>query len=79
MRAFINGADIKPNVYEGMWHAVDYLPSMLNAAIGVPVEIKGIDGVNLWPVVTQNLPSKRNSFIYLVDPLGTYGCEGVRI
>ena len=35
--AFIHGTDLKPYVNEGMFHAVDWLPTILNAALGVPV------------------------------------------
>ena len=36
--------------------------------------LKDIDGVNQWPSLLQNLPSKRNSFIYNIDPYGQFGC-----
>ena len=37
VKSFINGKDLKPSVYNGMFHAVDWMPTILNAAIGVPV------------------------------------------
>jgi hypothetical protein len=40
-------------------------------------DISGIDGVDQWSSVIHDLQSKRNSFIYNVDPFGTYGCNMV--
>ena len=37
VRAFISSPDLKPYVNEGMFHAVDLLPTILNAALDVPV------------------------------------------
>ena len=37
VRGFINGKDINPFVYDGMFHAVDWMPTILHAAVGVPV------------------------------------------
>ena len=37
VRGFINGKSLKPYVYDGMFHAVDWMPTILHAAIGVPV------------------------------------------
>ena len=37
VRAFINGVDLKPYVNEGMFHSVDWLPTVLNAALDEPV------------------------------------------
>ena len=37
VRSFINGMDIKQFVYDGMFHAVDWLPTILHAAVNAPV------------------------------------------
>jgi arylsulfatase A-like enzyme len=37
VRGFINGKNLKPYVYDGMLHAIDWMPTILHAAIGVPV------------------------------------------
>lgn len=37
VRAFIQSKDISPYVYEGMFHAVDWMPTILAGAIGTPV------------------------------------------
>ena len=33
-------------------------------------DIDGIDGVNQWETILKNQPSRRDSFIYTIDPLG---------
>lgn len=35
------------------------------------IDIDDIDGVNQWETILNNRPSKRNSFIYNIDPLGS--------
>jgi arylsulfatase B len=37
VRAFINGPGLKPYVNEGMFHSVDWLPTVINAALDIPV------------------------------------------
>ena len=39
------------------------------------LEIENIDGRNMWNEITKNLPSRRDSFIYSIDPLGNLGCQ----
>ena len=34
------------------------------------IEIQEIDGLNQWPSIKNNLPSRRSSFIYNIDSLG---------
>lgn len=37
VRAFINGKSLKPFVYEGMFHSVDLLPTLVSSALNIPV------------------------------------------
>lgn len=37
VRAFINGKHLKPFVYEGMFHSVDLLPTLVSSALNIPV------------------------------------------
>ena len=53
-----------------MFHFVDWLPTIISAAIDKSVLIEEIDGVNQWYQITNNLKSKRTSFIYSIDPYG---------
>ncbi|CAF0746120.1 unnamed protein product [Brachionus calyciflorus] len=70
VRAFISMNGLESNVYDGMFHSVDWVPTVLSAALGQEIEIDGLDGVNQWNSIIENLESKRNSFIYNIDPIG---------
>lgn len=43
------------------------------------LELSGIDGINQWTQITNDLESLRTSFIYNIDPYGQYGCNRVNI
>jgi len=75
VRAFINGKGLKPFQYNGIFHSVDLLPTIMSSALSMPVEFSGIDGVNQWDVITKNLDSRRKAFIYNIDPVGNLGCS----
>ena len=49
---------------------MDWLPTILTAAIGKEADLKSIDGVSQWHNIINNLKSKRESFIYNIDPFG---------
>ncbi|XP_067667935.1 arylsulfatase B-like [Haliotis asinina] len=65
--AFAHGAGITRTgyTYNGMFHAVDYVPTILAAAGGKPDA--SIDGVSQWDSIRMGLPSKRTEFIYNLD------------
>lgn len=75
VRAFVNGKGLKPLKYSGMFHSVDLLPTMMSSALNRPIEFSGIDGVNQWDAITNNLNSRRETFIYNIDPIGNLGCS----
>ncbi|KAL8618779.1 hypothetical protein ACOMHN_000207 [Nucella lapillus] len=55
-------------VYDGVIHAVDWLPTLVEAAGGPAVE--GLDGVSQWPSLLQaKVPSARTEFLYNMDEL----------
>ena len=70
MRAFINSKNVKPYTFDGLFHSVDWLPTIINAATGENINLPNIDGVNQWDSIRNNLKSKRDSFIYNIDPFG---------
>lgn len=37
VRAFINMKGLEPSVYDGMFHSVDWVPTVLSAAINEPI------------------------------------------
>ncbi|VDI46551.1 Hypothetical predicted protein, partial [Mytilus galloprovincialis] len=66
--AFVYGSGLqKPyTVFDGMIHAVDWMPTILSAAGGG--QVSGIDGVDLWPSISEGVPSSlRSEFIYNLD------------
>lgn len=55
-------------LYDGMIHAVDWLPTLVEAAGGDAVT--GLDGVSQWKHLVQGLvPSARAEFVYNIDEL----------
>ena len=38
------------------------------------IALGDIDGKNMWTELTNNFPSRRDSFIYNIDPYGNYQC-----
>ncbi|XP_069103673.1 arylsulfatase B-like isoform X1 [Argopecten irradians] len=65
--AFIAGKMLEKTgyTYDGMMHAVDWMPTILAAAGGKP-DTK-IDGINQWDSLRTGAPSKRTEFIYNLD------------
>ncbi|XP_067658427.1 arylsulfatase B-like [Haliotis asinina] len=67
--AFMSGAGLQKTgyTYDGMIHAVDWMPTLLSAAGGTPVNDR--DGIDQWDSIRSGLPSKRTEFIYNLDYL----------
>ncbi|XP_046336246.2 arylsulfatase B-like [Haliotis rufescens] len=67
--AFMSGAGLQKTgyTYDGMIHAVDWLPTLVSAAGGTPVTDR--DGIDQWDSIRNGLPSKRTEFIYNLDYL----------
>ncbi|VDI79517.1 Hypothetical predicted protein [Mytilus galloprovincialis] len=75
--SFVYGSGLqKPNtVFDGrlfvivlrMIHAVDWMPTIISAA-GGGGQVRGIDGLNMWPSISKGVPSSlRSEFIYNLD------------
>lgn len=67
--AFMSGTGIQKSnyVYTGMIHAVDWMPTVLNAAGGTPDS--KLDGIDQWDSLRTARESKRNEIIYNIDDL----------
>ncbi|KAJ8307722.1 hypothetical protein KUTeg_014727 [Tegillarca granosa] len=65
--AFIHGSMLKNRgyTYDGLIHAVDWMPTIISAAGGTPAT--DIDGVDQWSAIVDGSQSKRNEFIYNLD------------
>lgn len=70
--AFVHGSGLTKTgyTYDGMMHAVDWNPTIVSAAGGIPEH--NIDGVSQWENIRTGSPSKRNEFIYNLDDLAPY-------
>ncbi|KAK3596805.1 hypothetical protein CHS0354_036645 [Potamilus streckersoni] len=60
---------LKKKNYENteMMHAVDLFPTLLHVAGGSPDP--GIDGMDMWPTISENKASPRTEFIYNIDDI----------
>ncbi|XP_048753866.1 arylsulfatase B-like [Ostrea edulis] len=67
--AFVSGAGIlKHNsIYDGIIHAVDWMPTVLSAAGGTPDP--NLDGIDQWESLKTGGVSKRTEFIYNIDDM----------
>ncbi|KAL3843144.1 hypothetical protein ACJMK2_021096 [Sinanodonta woodiana] len=50
-----------------MMHAVDWFPTLLHVA-GVTAD-SNIDGLDMWPTLSENTPSPRKEFVYNIDEI----------
>ncbi|XP_046355962.1 arylsulfatase B-like [Haliotis rufescens] len=66
-------------VFDGMIHAVDWLPTLTAAAGGTPVSDR--DGINLWPSLSTASPSPRTEVVYNYDshPQPMQGHAAIRV
>lgn len=62
-----------------MIHVVDWIPTLISAVkdnlgqnekdIAEAFATNGMDGVDQWNTLAKSQPSKRNEFLYNIDPL----------
>lgn len=65
--SFISSRTLVVNhyVFQGLFHAVDWLPTILSVAGGeIPV---GIDGVDQWPALRDRSLGPRSEMVYNID------------
>ena len=59
---------IKPGVASGMMHIVDIYPTLASLA-GVQLgKNKPLDGIDVWPAISEGQPSPRQEMVYNVEP-----------
>ncbi|KAK3108276.1 hypothetical protein FSP39_004703 [Pinctada imbricata] len=68
--SFITGAGInaKNETYNGMLHAVDWMPTLV-AAAGGSISNADMDGMDQWTNIQTRTPSKRTEFVYNLDDM----------
>jgi arylsulfatase A-like enzyme len=59
---------VKPGNVDGMIHMVDVLPTLASIAGAPLAKSKPLDGMNVWPVISQGAPSPRQEVVYNIEP-----------
>lgn len=59
---------IKPQTVNGMIHAVDIYPTIAKLAGASTEKCKPLDGVDVWPTISEGKESPRNEIIYNIEP-----------
>jgi len=75
--AFVNWpGHIKPgSVVDGMMHVVDTYPTLIGLA-GAKAGSKPLDGIDMWPTISEGKPSPRTELIYNIEPFRAGVREG---
>ena len=63
-------AHIKPGVVQGLSHVVDMYPTLAAIAGATMEKNKPLDGMNLWPAISDGTKTPREEVVYNVDPTG---------
>jgi arylsulfatase I/J len=67
---------IKPGQVEGMVHVVDMYPTLVGLAEGNFRKNKPLDGMDIWPAISEGKPLSRTEIVYNVDPFGAAVRQG---
>ncbi len=59
---------IKPGVVGGMMHIVDMYPTLAGLAGAQLGKNKPLDGIDVWPAISEGKPSPRVDMVYNVEP-----------
>ena len=59
---------IQPGVVSGMIHVVDMYPSLAGLAGAQLGKNKQLDGLNVWPAISEGKPSPRDEVVYNIEP-----------
>ena len=67
---------ITPGVVQGLSHVVDMYPTLAAIAGAKLEKNKPLDGMNLWPAISQGTKTPRDEVVYNIDPMGGAIREG---
>jgi arylsulfatase I/J len=67
---------IKPEVVNGMMHIVDIYPTLAGLAGAQLGRNKPLDGLDVWPTISEGKPSPRHEIVYNVEPYRAAVREG---
>jgi arylsulfatase A-like enzyme len=59
---------IKPGINNEVMHVVDLFPTLAGLAGASPNKDKPLDGLDLWPTLSEGKPSPRQEVIYNIEP-----------
>jgi arylsulfatase A-like enzyme len=60
---------IKPGANDSMMHVTDLYPTLAGLAGAKLGKNKPLDGVDVWPTISEGKPSPRSEIVYNIDPL----------
>ena len=68
---------IKPGTtVDGMMHVVDMYPTIATIAGATTAKAKPLDGLNMWPTLSEGKPSPRTEIVYNIEPFRAAVREG---
>jgi len=67
---------IKPGVVDGMVHVTDMFATLASVAGTSPTKSKPLDGMDMWPTITEGKPSPRNEVVYNIEPMAAAVRQG---
>jgi arylsulfatase A-like enzyme len=53
---------------DAMMHVVDMYPTLVGLAGASPGKSKPLDGLNVWPTISEDKPSPRTEIVYNIEP-----------
>lgn len=59
----------KGRVSMDLMHLTDWLPTLYGRAGGKISELAGLDGLDMWPTLSQGKPSPRTELVHNIDPV----------
>jgi len=60
---------IKPGTIDGTMHVVDMYPTLAGLAGAKPAKNKPLDGIDMWPTLSEGKPSPRTEVVYNLEPM----------
>ena len=66
-----------------MMHCTDWLPTILSLAGGNTTHLTTLDGMNMWPTISEGVPSPRKEILLNIDSVNPRenkrGSEAIRV